>query len=1082
MRLLRNMIFLLATIYLVALSALGRVKPQPVDAEALMTEYFHILGSNNPENELNKWASSKAEAELAAIPIVVGYGLLNQIYGSALTDSIHYNAYMSAIGLIEKGVVSIEKYGKYDALYLTTTDAGLVPVRYILANAYDKAYRYAEADSAYKQTAREIGRDFGLDSEEFVFWTSQCAESLQRKHKNYEEAIQVLLPAKDAALYSPEVSDSIACEYLISLARKYQRTGNHNEAKTLAHQAEKRSNSNHRLIFCVSNTLGELYWNEGEHETAYDYFRKAETNAPTLSDFFAAGINFANLVRQSGFRELAETTLLSLDKFKDSEELGYEDLFNYYESLGVLYTFPNPEKSKVYFQKAEEYINWIEYPQLIRHILNSQVFPNEGNSFKIISALDRAEIGYNMLVSNEPRLINELIMLKGYYHMDVRDYKTARKYFETAYVRMLDYTPGDPQILFVLRHLAKLDEIEGEEIRREYYLNLRLRGARMHGESSDLYLDAVADLLHFYLQSGNTDGANYFLDIYRKSRPKSFDTRCYEYRAQILAGKSDEAEEELMNIRKEFPKQCGIVNLMLQRFYISLHSPKVISVAKDVFNDYSHKIVRQLLLMSNRERRNMDAELKSRRDEIISAIQFAPDLSDLALNYSLFSKGLLFHTQNDIASLLDDNDSAKKEISVIKGLKAELTKAINSLDKESAYSIQRAIDSRERYLIDDYMDQDTLSRKFVRYNSESLLDNIASNELMIDFVEYLDGGKRNIGCFLIEKATPVRFIGFGQEDNLDNEKAYDVIWSKIDSCLLTGKRIYFSTDGILNATPIEFAEDEDGVAMCEKYDLHRVFHLSDIRESKGIGNRIEVIGVADHNSPNGEARVLDDGYRGNWSDLTGVETELYRIAESLDGISEYHRVFNDEATERYVKSLSGQPITTLHISTHGFYRGENDLIKSFNDVADFDHNIAKRLLMGNRTSASGLVMRNGNLSWRADTITEDEDNILTSEEVETLSFPKLGLTVLSACETGLGDLSADGVWGLQRAFRIAGSGSLICSLRQVKDNGAADFMAEFYHQAATGLSVHDAFYNARKELFSLDPANKEVWSSFILIE
>ena len=76
-------------------------------------------------------------------------------------------------------------------------------------------------------------------------------------------------------------------------------------------------------------------------------------------------------------------------------------------------------------------------------------------------------------------------------------------------------------------------------------------------------------------------------------------------------------------------------------------------------------------------------------------------------------------------------------------------------------------------------------------------------------------------------------------------------------------------------------------------------------------------------------------------------------------------------------------------------------------------------------------MRNGNLSWKAEAITEDEDNILTSEEVETLTFPKLNLTVLSACETGLGELSADGVWGLQRAFRIAGSTSLICYLRQV---------------------------------------------------
>lgn len=887
MRPLRSLTFLLATIYMVAFTAFGRVKPQPIDAESLLMEYCHILESNYSEEEMNKWMNSKSETELAVIPIALGNGLLNQFEGNALTGSTHYDAYMSAIGLIEKGVEAIEKSGINDAMYLSTADDGLVPARYILANAYDKAYKYVEADSAYVLTAREIGRDFGLDSEEFVFWTNQCAESLQRKNKNYEGAIRVLLPAKNAALYSPEVSDSIACEYLISLAQKYQRIGNHDEAKTLAHQAEKRSGSNHGLMFCVSNTLGELYWTEGEHEIAYSYFKKAETCAPSLPEFFSAGINYANIMRQTGYAELAETILLALDKYTTSEDLGYYDLFNYYESLGVLYTFSNPEKSAMSFRKAEEYINWVDYPVLVRHILNSQVFLNEGNSFKIISALDRAEYIYNQLVSNEPRLINELLVLKGYYLMDVRDYKTARKYLEAAYVRMLDYAPGDPQMLFVLKLLAQLDEIEGNDIRRGHYLNEELRLARLHGESSDIYLDAVADLLHFCLQTGDSDGANHFLDIYRKNMPKSFDTRCYEYRVKQLEGKTDEAEKELKKISKDFPEQRGIVNLMLQRFYTSQHSPKIAYVANDVFNDYSQELIRQLLFMSNRERRNMDAELKSRRDEIISALYFAPELNELALNYSLFSKGLLFHTQNDIVSLLVDNDSAKMEMSVIKGLKAELTQAINSLNKESAYSLQQAIDSRERYLIDNYLDYNTLSRSFDQYNSQTLLANIASNELMIDFVEYQYSGKRHIGCFIIKKAKPVRFIGFGQVDNLDNEQAYKVIWSNLNSYLFAGKSIYFSTDGILNTIPIEFAEDENGVPMCEKYDLHRVFHLSDIRESKGIGNRVEAIGVADHNSPNGEARRLDDGYRGNWNDLAGVETELYRIAESLDGVSEY---------------------------------------------------------------------------------------------------------------------------------------------------------------------------------------------------
>ncbi len=1079
---LRSLAFVLDTILMVALTAFGRVEPQPIDIESLLMEYFSILESNNPEAELNKWTATKSEMELAAIPIVIGYGLLNQIEGNALTDSAHYDAYMSAIRLIEKGVEAIDNSGINDALYLNSTEVGLIPIRYILANAYDKVYKYQEADSFYIQTANEIGRDFGMNSEEFVFWSNQCAESIQRKNKNYDRAIWLLLPAKEAALRSPEVSDSTACEFLISLAQKYQRSGNHDEAKKIAHEAEKRAGSNHRLVFCVSNTLGELYWTEGAHETGHSYFKKAEANAPSLSEFFAAGINCANIMRQTGFPESAERTFIALEKYKTSEELTPEDLFNYYESSGVLYTFTNPVKSAECFRRAEDYINGISYPDVIRHILNSQVYPNEGNSFKIISALDRAESIYNMLISNEPRLLDELLLLKGYYLMVIHDYKTARKYLETVYIRMLDYSPGDSQLLKVLKLLAQLDEIEGSEIRRGYYLQERLRNAKLHGESSDIYMDAVADVLHFCLQERNVEGSNHFLGVYSKNRPDSFDTRCFEYRLKSLQGNITEAERALYELTNEFPDERHLVNLMRQRFYAAQHSPKIMQVANDVFANYRNELIRQLLFMSNSERRNMDAELRSRRDEIISAVSFAPELAELALDYSLFSKGLLFHTQNEILRLLTNNNSARMAVAAINGLKADLTRAINSNDKELAHSIQQAIDSRERYLIDDFLNRENFCHRFEKYASKALLAEIGPTDLMIDFVQYVDSGKTYLGGFIIELNSPVKFVKFGNVSGLDNAQISKQIWTKLPLFLKCGKSIYFSTDGILNTMPIEFTEDEEGVPMCEKYDLHRVFHLSDIRRSKGIGNRVEAIGVADHNSPSGQARDLDDGFRGNWNDLAGVETELYRIAESLDGVCYYHRAFNDEATEAYVKSLSGQPITTLHISTHGFYRGEDDLMKAFNDTTDFDHNIARRLLMSNRTSVSGLVMRNGNLSWKAETITEDEDNILTSEEVEILSFPKLSLTVLSACETGLGDLSVDGMWGLQRAFRIAGSASLICSLRQVKDNGAADFMAEFYRKAATGISVHDAFYNARKELYLYDPANKEIWSSFILIE
>ena len=107
---------------------------------------------------------------------------------------------------------------------------------------------------------------------------------------------------------------------------------------------------------------------------------------------------------------------------------------------------------------------------------------------------------------------------------------------------------------------------------------------------------------------------------------------------------------------------------------------------------------------------------------------------------------------------------------------------------------------------------------------------------------------------------------------------------------------------------------------------------------------------------------------------------------------------------------------------------------------------------------------------------------MTAEEIELLSFPNLNLTVLSACETGLGEIDSDGVWGLQRAFRIAGAKSLICSLAKVDDYWTAQFMDAFYEQAAQGNSIYDSFQSAQRWLRSELPDNPEIWSSFILIE
>lgn len=99
-----------------------------------------------------------------------------------------------------------------------------------------------------------------------------------------------------------------------------------------------------------------------------------------------------------------------------------------------------------------------------------------------------------------------------------------------------------------------------------------------------------------------------------------------------------------------------------------------------------------------------------------------------------------------------------------------------------------------------------------------------------------------------------------------------------------------------------------------------------------------------------------------------------------------------------------------------------------------------------------------------------------------MSFPNLKLTVLSACQTGLGDVDGEGVWGLQRAFRIAGTQSLICALDYVDDFWTQRFMKEFYESLAQGQTIYKSFYDVRNSIYKENMSNPKIWAKFILIE
>ncbi|MBK9018430.1 MAG: CHAT domain-containing protein [Saprospiraceae bacterium] len=133
---------------------------------------------------------------------------------------------------------------------------------------------------------------------------------------------------------------------------------------------------------------------------------------------------------------------------------------------------------------------------------------------------------------------------------------------------------------------------------------------------------------------------------------------------------------------------------------------------------------------------------------------------------------------------------------------------------------------------------------------------------------------------------------------------------------------------------------------------------------------------------------------------------------------------------------------------------------------------------------SGLILAGGNYAWQTGKPLKPDmdDGILTAYEISQMNLANTELVVLSACETGLGDIEGnEGVYGLQRAFKIAGAKYLVMSLWQVPDQETSVFMTTFYKHWLEGkTTIPDAFRTTQemRERF----INPYQWAGFVLVE
>lgn len=496
-------------------------------------------------------------------------------------------------------------------------------------------------------------------------------------------------------------------------------------------------------------------------------------------------------------------------------------------------------------------------------------------------------------------------------------------------------------------------------------------------------------------------------------------------------------------------------------------------------------------------------------------------LNGLAYDLAIWNKGYLLRSEQQVVKILRESGNL----------------TILERYKEYINLKQKLSDSKKE-------DEHTAS---IQQQAESIWNELKrSSKTFEDYTKYMDASWRDVQVCLGDKDLAIEYVSTDRDYfALLLKKDYvcphvthvgsidDIVKEKGDS-IYTGhlpygspwptsvyyfdtntfefpfdgvENVYFSPAGSLNKFSIENmkADIRSDSLMSEKYHLYRLSNTRELMSRKSVspkvGNRKAILfgGInydfsqedwASASSHHNDTQLL--ALRSNEGDgrgaqnvslsyLQGTKTEVDAISSVLKGNRVKHAFFSgNDATEDAFKNLSNQGVTSMHIATHGFYSTDTT-------VEELDKYGRPRFAAKEDKSMmqNGLYFAGANANFYGEDIPVNvNDGMLTAQEVSYLDFTDCGLVTLSACETGLGEVSGEGVFGLQRGFKKAGVNSILMSLWKVDDEATCKLMTEFYtNWIAKQMTKYDALEAAKKVVRETkgweDP---KYWAAFILLD
>jgi len=1001
------------------------------------------------EREANEWIAG------------VNFGIESPVYSMKVLDLANFN-----IDMQDQFGDSKLKYEKHFEQVIERELHDHHPSYSIYLHYYAKlkAYLddYKEAYASSGNVMRIANERFGPKSEEYGMALIDMA-SLNIDMGEFDQAEGQL---ENATEIVKEASGKKSLNYylaLMELAKLYQISGKYKQADETMQKAYKYlDKSGERLGLNVgsSEELAALYIAQGRYKAAEDIIKRSiDLNEKKY------GIDHYRLVKPlSLYSELYLVTGDYIDAEKNvkraldlSEKTLGDTSVPYMDNLTLLaeihVAMGNYKEAKEIYTDSRNLIQQkfgegnIREARILEKLADVN-FKSDDADIKVINGLlDKAkEIIITNFNSSHPSYA-DLLEYHGKVYMEYGKFAEAEENIMDA--RTIWFAVHGKHHIKLARNEMLLGDLKYKEEKfKEAYVNFKTASENFKNILDDghpEYINTRSKMGRSLFASGDFIGA---MKVYDETTEKYL-----EYLTLYFPSLSEKEKGSYWNSIKD---DFEAYNTLAIKFAGSKSKTR-----KTLGNIYSFKLSTKAILQSS------SAKLKNR---VVNSGD-----GDLIFRFEQYNE-----KKELLIKGLSMSASERLENNVDMG---ELEKEINSLEKDL---------SEESEEFSQIFDNE-------QYNWKNVKKTLKPNEYAIEIVRFRYWDKVFTDSILYaalvvhskSKAPEMVLLSNGNE--LDgkffkyytnvikykakDKRSYGEFWAEIDALIPDSSTIYISADGVYNQMNIETLVDSSGYYMIDKDDIYYVSNTKDLvlNATEGYKQVYETNSAFLIGNPKfaGDVSKIDMGNKVSSIDpLPGAEKEILNITKLMAKKNwKYRTLIGDSATESSIKAMESPRV--FHVATHGFF---------MNEVTN-EKNVGKEDIADNPLLRSGLLFTGAGELLANNNIYDfnKADGILTAYEAMNLNLDNTELVILSACETGRGEIkSGEGVYGLQRSFIVAGADNVVMTLFKVNDQVTQELMNDFYSHWLAGESKREAFQNAKKRIKE-KYENPIYWGSFMMI-